>query len=131
MTLQEKLQSELTSLAKEKNNSKKELLKVVLAEISREKSKIVSDEVVLRILKKMKFNANGCGNLEEVSILDVYIPQIMCETKLRTIIENIITENEFSGMKDMGKVMGAIRNSEFANSIDSKIASGIVKELLM
>ena len=128
-TLQSKLQGVLSNLAKEKNNQTKELLKVVIAELSRYPSKEVPDEEVLRIIKKMKANAIECGNLHEVAILDHYLPQMMSEDELKIYIKNIIDNFGF-GVKDMGKVMQYLKQDEKASVIDNKIASKIVKELL-
>lgn len=130
MKLQEKIQFELNSLAKEKNNSKKELLKVILSEISREKTKNVSDDVVINIIRKMKENAIECNNLNEVEILDEYLPKMMGENELRVLISSHIEENGYSGMRDLGKVMGFLNKSEHSNVIDNNIAVGIVRELL-
>jgi len=130
MKLKEKIQNELTLLAKEQNNVKKELLKVVLAEISREKTKDVSDDVVLRIIRKMKENATECNNTEEAKILDEYLPKMMEESELKTIISNHIEENNYSGIKDLGRVMLFLNNSEYSIRIDNKIAVNLVRELL-
>jgi uncharacterized protein YqeY len=130
MKLKEKIQNELTLLAKEQNNVKKELLKVVLSEISREKTKDVSDDVVLRIIRKMKENATECNNTEEAKILDEYLPKMMKESELKTIISNHIEENNYSGIKDLGRVMLFLNNSEYSSRIDNKIAVNLVRELL-
>ena len=46
-----------------------------------------------------------------------------------TIIRNIIADNGFAGMKDMGKVMGQA-TKVFAGKADNKKVSEIVKRLL-
>lgn len=130
MKLQLQIQQDFTNLVKEKNNLTKELLKVVLAEFSRYSLKDVPDEEVLRIIKKMRDSAIECGNLNEVPILEKYLPKMMTENELREYIKSIISENNFSGMKDMSKVMVSIRKSEFSSIIDNGIAIKIVKDLL-
>ena len=130
MTLQEQLQADLNGLAKAHQNSKKELLKVVMAEISRVSTKEVDDTEVLRILKKMKANAIECNNPLEVTILDEYLPQMMSEETLRQYLEDIVKHNLFAGLMDMGKIMKYLRTDEKANIIDNAVASKIIKEIL-
>lgn len=126
-TLQIKLKSVLSNLAKEKNNQTKELLKVVIAELSRYPSKDVPDEEVLRIIKKMKANAIECGNLHEVAILDHYLPQMMSEEELKIYIKNIMG---LTGFTKMGQIMQYLKQDENTNIIDNKIANKIIRELL-
>jgi len=126
MKLQVKLHDDLAKLALERNNPTKELLKVIIAEISRYSTKDVPDEEVLRIIKKMKANAIECGNLNEIPILDKYLPQMMSEDELRIYLSSLIDK----GMTNIGKIMQHIRQSEFASIIDNGMASKISKELL-
>jgi len=130
MTLQEQLQNEFNSLLKERHNPKKELLKVILTELTRGESQIKTNDEVLKTLKKMKENAIECNNVEEVSILSEYLPDMMEKSEIEEFVTNIITENNFNSMRDMGKVMSIISTSESANIIDNKIAAKITKEIL-
>jgi len=68
----------------------------------------------------------------EVQILDRYIVKVemLGEFQLKTIIGGIITKNNYSGMPDMGKVMGTLKTHPMTTRIDMKIANGIVRELL-
>lgn len=125
MRLQEKLQSDLSNLAKTKGTDK-ELIKVIIAELSRFPTKEVPDDEVIRIIKKMKANAIECGNLDEVPILDRYLPKMMEERELSMYIQNIISE---TGQTEMGKIMQFLKQSEYASLIDMKLANKIIRGL--
>ena len=130
MKLQEQIQNDFAQLAKEKNNPKKELLKVVLAELSRYKSKDVPDEEVVRIVKKMKENAVECGNLDEVPILEEYLPTMYKDWQIKIMVEGIIQDHHLHGMSSIGLVMKELQQQPHSSLIDKGIASKIAKELL-
>ena len=128
MGLQEKIKSDLIVSMKEKNEDVKSLLRVVLGEIDRI-GKEVSDDNIIKILKKMKENSDELGNLIESNILELYLPTMLSDNELETVIKKYINENEFNGMKDMGKIMKLLRN-DFGSTYDGKIASQMVKNNL-
>ena len=69
---------------------------------------------------------------EEKAQLDViaaYLPQMMSEEEIEATLKQIIADNGFAGMKDMGKVMG-MATKTFAGKADNKTVSDIVKRLL-
>lgn len=48
----------------------------------------------------------------QMDVINTYLPQMMSEEEIESAVKSIIAENGFSGMKDMGKVMGmATKNS--------------------
>ena len=130
MELFNKLKEDLKKSMINKNEERKNFLRVIIGEINR-KGNDVSDNDILSILKKLKENAKLMNNNFEVSVLDEYLPQMMPECELREIVENLVIKNGFSGMKDMGNVMKLLKNSDFAQYIDFKLASNIVKETLI
>ena len=69
---------------------------------------------------------------EEISQLDIisqYLPQQMSEEEITTIVKQLIAENNISGIKEMGKLMG-LATKTFAGKADNKAVSEIVKKLL-
>jgi uncharacterized protein len=66
---------------------------------------------------------------EEIAIIERYLPQQMSEAELEAIIKSIIAETGATGMKDMGKVMGAT-NKKVAGQAEGAVISAIVKKLL-
>lgn len=67
--------------------------------------------------------------LEEISVIEKFLPKQMDEAEIRSELKRIIAEAGASSPQDMGKVMGAA-SKFFAGKADNKIVSGLVKELL-
>lgn len=74
MTLQEIIEFDLRKALKEQDSAKKDLLRVLLTEITK-KSKIASDEEVVKCIKKQIESAKLCNTLEEIPLLEVYLPK--------------------------------------------------------
>lgn len=66
---------------------------------------------------------------EEIDVIMQYLPKQLSSEELETGIKKIIADIGASGIKDMGKVMGAA-SKEFEGKADGKTISGIVKTLL-
>jgi uncharacterized protein len=102
-----------------------------------------SDEEILALLQKMikqrqesvaMYEQGGRPELaaqerEEAEIVQSFLPQQMDETETRAAIEAAIAETGASSMKDMGKVIGALRG-KYAGRMDFGKASALVKQLL-
>ena len=67
--------------------------------------------------------------LEEIAIIEKYLPAQLDEAELEVILAKIIKDTGASSMKDMGKVMG-LASKQLAGQADGKTISGIVKRLL-
>jgi uncharacterized protein len=65
----------------------------------------------------------------EIEIISSYLPKQMSDVEAGAAISTIIQELNAQTMKDMGKVMAALRE-RFAGSMDFGKASGKIKELL-
>lgn len=65
----------------------------------------------------------------QLDIISTYLPQMMSAEEVEAALKQIIADNGFSGMKDMGKVMGQATKL-FAGKADNKMVSDIVKQLL-
>ena len=65
----------------------------------------------------------------EIDIINEFLPQQMSEADTKAAIESIIKELNASSIKDMGKVMGALK-TKYAGQMDMGSASGIIKGLL-
>jgi uncharacterized protein YqeY len=66
---------------------------------------------------------------EEIAIITAYLPKQMSEADMAAAIEGVIKETGAAGMKDMGKVIGALR-VKFAGQMDMAKASAAVKAKL-
>ena len=103
----------------------------------------LSDEEILALLQKMvkqrqesitMYEQGGRTELaqqekDEVSVITSYLPQQMDEAETKAAIEAAIAETGAASMKDMGKVVGALR-AKYAGRMDFAKASGLVKDML-
>jgi hypothetical protein len=146
-TLKEKLKEDLKVSIKSSDTTKKELVKVILSEISLEEKRgaagfFLNDEGVTAVIKKMKKNAETikeeCNKIgkaidpsvfKEIEILDTYLPKQLSEDQIKMLVADIMEELGTSSIKDMGKIMTKF-NSQFAGQADGKIVSQIVRERL-
>lgn len=133
MTLQEQIGKDMVNAMKSRDKKILSLLRVVTGEFGRamKSSKQLNDDEALKIIRKMSDNAKDLGNNGEVLILEKYLPKMFDETAIHLVVTEIIQTNNYSGMRDMGKVMGKIKTSVNSSRIDGTIASKITKELLM
>lgn len=67
--------------------------------------------------------------LEQVSALEVYLPQQMSAEQLTAAIADIIAQTGAQTIRDMGRVMG-IASKELAGKAEGKDIAAKVKELL-
>ena len=65
----------------------------------------------------------------EIDIIRGYLPQEMSEPEMKAAIAEIITQIDARGIKDMGKVMAALKQG-YAGRMDFGKASGLVKGML-
>jgi len=66
---------------------------------------------------------------EEVEVIERYLPAQMSEGEIAEHVKEIISTSGASGMKDMGKVMGAASKA-LAGKADGSLISQVVKKLL-
>ena len=103
----------------------------------------VTDADIVQVLQKMvkqrrdsiaTYEQGGRQDLvdkeaAEIVVIEEFLPRMMDETASRAAISALIAELGAAGPKDMGKVMGALKQ-KFAGQMDMGKASGWVKELL-
>jgi uncharacterized protein YqeY len=103
----------------------------------------LSDEALLSVLQKMikqrqeaveLYDKGGraelaAGEREEIAIISAYLPKQMSDDDVKNAISAVIAETGATGIKDMGKVIGALK-SKYAGQMDFAKASGLVKAAL-
>ena len=101
------------------------------------------DALVTDVLQKMikqrresvdMFEKGGRAELAaieqaEISVIERFLPQQMCEDEAKAAIAALITETGASSMKDMGRVMALVKERH-ATSIEPARASALVRALL-
>lgn len=106
------------------------------------KGEISPDEILAMLQKMIKqrqesiaiYDANGRpeladGERAEVAVISAYLPQQMGEAEVKAAIEKAIAETGAAGVKDMGKVIGALR-AAYAGQMDFGKVSPLVKGML-
>jgi len=131
MKLQEQVQADLKTAIANKDKETKEILKVVVSEFTRGQSKEVTDEKALSVIRGLKESAILCGKLNEVSVYDKYLPQMLSEDEVTQIVKNIIVWFDYNTKKDIGKIMGELSRHPQATQIDKKFASTVINKLLV
>ena len=110
---------------------------------ARTTGKTLGDDELNAVLAKMikqrqesveLYDKGGRGELaaaerEEIAIISAYLPKQMSDDEVKKAIADAITETGAAGMKDMGKVIGALR-AKYAGQMDFGKASGLVKAAL-
>ncbi|MCP9625463.1 GatB/YqeY domain-containing protein [Rhodopseudomonas palustris] len=65
----------------------------------------------------------------EIAVIQAYLPQQMSDDEVKAAISAVITETGAAGIKDMGKVIAALK-AKYAGQMDFGKASGLVKAAL-
>lgn len=68
--------------------------------------------------------------LQEIAILEQFLPKALSETEIATVVVETINELGASGMQDMGKVMGVV-SKKIAGQADGKMIADLVKKHLL
>ena len=146
MTLIERIDADLKEAMKAKDELTLSTLRLVRTSLKNKQIEIMRDlteEDVLAVMRTMvkqykdafaDFTANGRKDLAdrqagEIAIIERFLPQQMDEGEAKEAITAVIGELGAASMKDMGKVMAALKE-RFAGKMDFSKASAAVKELL-
>ncbi len=103
----------------------------------------LSDADLLGLLQKMikqrqesveLYDKGGRAELaaqerEEIAVISAYLPKQMSDDEVKAAVAAIISETGASGIKDMGKLIGALK-AKYAGQMDFAKASGVVKAAL-
>lgn len=149
--IRETLKKELIEALKEKNETKTATIRLINAAIkdkdieARPKGNTdgIDETAILSLLQSMikqrkeSIEMYKKGNREdlvqkeqaEIDIIQSFLPKQMSEDDMKKAIQEIITEVSASSVKDMGKVMGALKQ-KYAGKMDFSQASQVIKTLL-
>ena len=147
MTLQEKIQSQITGAMRNKDSLRLSVLRMMKSAVKNkeiEKMKPLEEAEVLAVLKSLvkqrkdsvdQFRKGGREELAqkeeaEIKIIEEYLPAAASEEEIRKAIEEAVQETGASSLKDMGKVMKATLARLAGKSADGASVSQMVKEKL-
>lgn len=66
---------------------------------------------------------------KEAELLKAYLPEQMSEGDIRKLVEEVVAEMKPEGMKDMGRVIGAVK-AKTGNAADGSLIANLVKASL-
>ena len=151
MTLREKINEQFNTALKSKNKTLVSTFRLILAAIKErdianrtsEKKEVVKDVEIIKVLRKMKKQRQDSAELykrgerqelleveeAEIKIIDSFLPKQLNEDETKKICKEAIESLGASSIKDMGKIMGQIKQ-KYSDSIDFAKVNTIVKGLL-
>ena len=146
MSLKEKLQEDLKSSMKNKDTVKKSVVTLIRAAIKQHevdnRVELADDAIIDIISKQLKQRKDSLAEFEkanrddlveetksEIQVLEGYLPQQLSEEELEKIVIETIAEVGATSMKDMGKIMTAIK-PKTAGRADGRKINELVKKNL-
>ncbi|MDP6532628.1 MAG: GatB/YqeY domain-containing protein [Candidatus Marinimicrobia bacterium] len=146
MSLMEQIQKDMYAAMKAGEKEKASALRTVVAKLKdkqiEKRDALTEDEEIkaLRLLEKQRKESveqyKNAGRDElaaseqaEADLIKTYLPQMMDESAIRAIVEEIVADVGAESMSDIGKVMPEVMKRG-AGQIDGKQAQAILRELL-
>ena len=150
MPLKKQIEDKLNAALKAKDKNTYPTLRLIVSAIKdaeiagRSKGqKEIKDSDITSILKKMiKQRNESCdvykkagrtelldNETKEINVINTFLPKQLNEEETKKICEEVIKSMGASSIKDMGKVMGALK-SQHGDKLDFSKVSGIIKGLL-
>ena len=146
MNLKEKLLSDMKEAMKSKDSLKLGTIRSVIAAVKNQEIDLRKDldeedvlTIVSREVKKKKKAASlykkgrrpelEDKEIQEMKILQTYLPEQVSEEDLRQRIQQVIEETGAEGMKDFGKIMKTLV-PEFKGKADNALIKELASEFL-
>ena len=151
MSLRERFNTELKEAMKAKEQRRLATLRLILAGLkerdianrSESSREGISEEEILSLLAKMvkqreesaaAYDAGGRPELarserDEIEIIRRFMPKQLSGDEMKVAIEGVVAETGAASIKDMGKVMGLLKE-RFSGQMDFAKAGAAVKEAL-
>ena len=149
MSLKDKIESDYNNSIKEKDTNSINTLRLIKSAIKdkeislRGKKDALTDSDVLSLLQNLvkqrkdsieafeKANRKDLieNELNEIKIIEIFLPKQMDENETTLIIKDIIKVNNFTSLKDMGALMKIIKE-KYTGKIDMGLVGKIAKSSL-
>ena len=146
MSLKDRIKADIKEAMRAKDTARRDTLRNLSAAIKQvevDERKELSDSEIEAILTKYakqredalaQFKAAGREDLvakeeAELKIVKSYLPEPLSDEELKALVEVVIKEVGATSMKDMGKIMGAIKSKVGSRADGSKV-NKIVKDIL-
>jgi len=147
MNLTDQINEDIKAAMKEKNKAKLEALRAIKSALllastekgAKESSEAAELKMLQKLVKQRRDAADIYTNegrndlaaeeLEQVTVIENYLPEQMTEEQVRSEVDAIIKATGANSMKDMGKVMGQA-NQKLAGKADGNVIAQLVKRAL-
>ena len=146
MTLQQRLQDDLKTAMRNKDDVRKRVLRLALAAIKNkeidERRELDDTEVLVILQKEVKARHETLEELSrverpefassqqaELEVLTAYLPQQLNREEIEELARKAIVETGAEGPGQMGQVMGKLM-PQVRGQADGKLVSQVVRELL-
>ncbi|MGV8027354.1 MAG: GatB/YqeY domain-containing protein [Anaerolineaceae bacterium] len=146
MKIVERIEQDLFAAMKDKNSDMVRTLRMAMSSIkyaAKEKREELDDLAVIGVLQKeirihqetieeaKKGNRQDIiqENMQDITILEKYLPAPLTEMELETLVQKIIKETGAQSMKDMGKIMPVIVQEVNGRAPNNVISQAVRKFL--
>jgi uncharacterized protein len=146
MGLRERFSTEMKAAMKAKAARRLSTIRLMMDAVQKQdiatKSDISDDEVLTVLARMIKqreesaatYDTGGRPELaqaerDEIVVIREFMPKQMSEDESREAVKSAIASTGAASMKDMGKVMGALKE-RYTGQMDFSKASALVKDLL-
>ncbi len=127
MNLKDRIKEDTKQAMRDKDSSRLSALRLLAAAIQRrevDERRALADAEVIAVIEKLikqnretieqyeKIGRPEAGDKEhaEIAVWQAYLPQPLSEAEIDALIEEAISATGASSIKDMGKVMGALKS---------------------
>ena len=150
MSLQSKIETKLNEALKNKDKKTYSTLRLVVAAIKdlliakklKDKQTLPDNDLISLLKKMVKQRNDSCeaykkggrnelveNEMSEIKIINEFLPKQLSEDETKKICLDTIKAVGANSVKDMGKVMGALKK-EYSDVLDFSKVSKIIKENL-
>ena len=146
MNLIKTIQTDLTAAVKERDNERRDALRLILASLQsaeKELQRPLSEDEELQVLQRERkrrlesieaFRGGGreeqaAAEEAELVVLEEFMPEPLSEDDLERIVDDAIAEVGATSMRDLGRVMADVM-PQVAGRADGSTVSQLVREKL-
>ena len=151
MNLRNKIEDDYKQSIKNKDQDRTNTLRLIksaikdkdiLSRSSQNKDDINDNEILSLLLSLIKQRKDSIEQFQkanrddlikneqsEIDIINLYLPQQKSEKETENIVNDLIKKNNMDSIKDMGKLMGLIKN-DYAGKVDMGLVGKIAKSKL-
>lgn len=146
MGLRERFSTEMKAAMKAKEARRLSTIRLIMDAVQKQdiatKSDISDDEVLTVLARMIKQREESAatyeqggrpelaqGERDEIVVIREFMPKQMSEDESREAVKGAIASTGAASMRDMGKVMAALKE-RYAGQMDFSKASALVKDLL-